>query len=449
MALTDPDTDLFTGGLQTVANDKSSAEYLRMLAVYGAAQFTGTPATAEGHIEDDLNTTFGAIKFHQFNGLNHGMKRIYSLVARYGLIRSITLQAAAAFPHADLADDFAVVPLAQLKLQHEGGVRAFEFFVEMQNQVQSYGKTAANIRTYLKGLDLPSTATEVLYASGDRARLAVALVRSYQSDNWNGVNDPSADGFRVTAGNIAINRHSEQYMAEIEIRSWLAEAEGISKPFAAALQVLNQDSTGSDIAWDELINVYDRNVGRVTLESNLWQAWMLGHGYAPELVMTDLQNGIGDYSTYTKRIQVAADTLHAVPAKFVVQLVTDADLQIDKVDLVISGFDPEYDGSAITATDGDLTVNTATLVGDDMTLEMTGGPLAAGTHTLCTIALDDAPDNATLMDKALSIAITEVSEAGNLLTDQFTAVPFRYRIAVKDAQIEQKLPTFRDDGIRR
>jgi len=448
---TTPDTVLFKGGLLTVQHDKSSAEYLKMLAVYGAAQFTATPATAEGHIEDDLNTTFGAIKFDQFNGLSHGMKRIYGLVARYGLIRSITLQAAASFPHADLATDFAQVPLASLKLQHENGIRAFEFFVEMQNQVQSYSKTAADIRTYLQGLGLPSTAREVYDASSDRARLAVAIVRMYQSDNWNGVNDPSDAGLRITANNLRDLKHQPGFVTEIEIRSWLAEAEGISKPFAAAMEVLNQDTTGVEPAWNALQNLYDRNIGKVSLEANLWQAWMLGHGYEPSLVLTDMQDDYGDYSVYANKLQIVPVTLDAVPAKFKVQLVIGEVMSIDTVDLTISGFAPEYASATVTKVDGALTVNTLSLDGAGlMTIEMTGGPLVLGTHDLCTINLDDAPLNATPLDKRLVVTPVVISlAAGADKTGLFTGVPFRYRAAVEDVQIDRVLPVWRDDGTRK
>jgi len=448
-----PDTALFKGGLVTVQHDKSSAEYLKMLAVYGAAQFTGTPATAEGHIMDDVSNTLGAVSFAQFNGLTHGMKRIYGLVARYGLVRSITLQIPAAFPHADLAADFAYIPLASLKLQHENGIRAFEFFVEMQNQISQYSKTAANIRTYLDGLGLPSTASAVYHAAPERARLAVAVVRMYQSDNWNGTNDPGNAGFRITANNIRDFKHQPEYVNDIEIRSWLAEAEGISAPFGGAMQVLNQDTTGVLPAWNALTNLYDRNIGNVSLEANVWQAWMLGHGYDPQLVITAMGDDYGDFSIYTNRLQIVPVTLDAVPAKFKVQLVIGQVLSVDTVDLTISGFAPEYASATVTKVDGALTVNTLTLdAAGLMTIEMTGGPIVAGTHDLCTINLDDAPLNATLMNKRLVVTPTDIQFAAgapDIHTSLFTGVPFRYRVAVEDAQFDRALPPWRDDGTRR
>jgi len=264
--------------------------YLEFLAVYQqGAELTSNATTARSTINTLMETKLGpgATTYAGFQSLTPGQKELFPILGRYGLIKAISDLDTEDFPHATIAADAATIDIDSLLegAYTDNAKWALLFWVELQNQIVQYGESASTIKSYLATLGLPSTIDAVLYNSEFDARLAVAVVRMYQSANWRGTNDPSASEHRITAANLVAYRGDSTWLQNIELRSWLAESEGLSVLYNGTLNKLYGGviEGGGELAWNQLNRVWTLVTHKIRPELTTTAGWLVGHGWMPDL----------------------------------------------------------------------------------------------------------------------------------------------------------------------
>jgi len=434
-----PETALLQGGYSTIPHD-NVREYLKMLAVYGpgAGALGAGAAAARATIQAWLEAYFAetGVTFAGYNGLTNYHKMIYADIARLGLIEARSDAAVVAFPHANLADDYAQAIIPNGGPITKPRMQALRFFIEMQNQA-ARGGTIATIRTWLNGLGLPSTAQAVAMADENLASLATACVRLYHDNNWNGTADPGDAVLRLTVTNIRRYLRSKQYIDDINIRSWIAESQDIftATLFNETLEKLHGDVTGGgELAWNQLMRVWLRHVGTASPEALQWAAWMCGHGYVPAFGIRNFDTELsrGRFDPTENYIYLTLDNSDTANPKLqFMAVIGAAAAKINHAAFTVTNLSAFTPGSmTLTPQDLDTLVGLTNLGGGSMKCDcsLSAGQLSVGTHQLFDLELGPAANRSAILQGLMSIDTLE--DSGDPTPDKsafFSTVDYRLR----------------------